>query len=141
MPITIKRLDHVAFATDEFDRTRALCEEVLQLKPVGIPATGFDGYKLAWFHDNDGVEYHVSKKLPDLVEKTHSGFNQSLYSHVAFEVESLEDAKEHLTELGFEYHELKGEGILSRKQLYVLIEDLGLMLELFESIGDAERAL
>jgi catechol 2,3-dioxygenase-like lactoylglutathione lyase family enzyme len=138
MPLAIKRFDHVGFPTDAFEQTRALCEDVLGLEPVPSLATGFGKYRLAWYRDDGGTEYHVSQRIPDLTEQTGSDFNQSMYPHVAFEVESLEDAKAYLTSKGFEYHELKGEGILVRKQLYVLLEEFGMMLELFETRTDVE---
>jgi catechol 2,3-dioxygenase-like lactoylglutathione lyase family enzyme len=140
MTLAIRRLNHIGFATDDFERTRALCEDVLGLEPVPPLPTGYAHYTLAWFRDRDGNEYHVSKRIADLCEHTGSDFNQSLNSHVAFEVESLEEAKAQLERHGFQYHELRGEGILSRKQLYVLLEDFGLMLELFETRRDAEPA-
>lgn len=131
-------LDHVAFATEHFDRTRALCEDVLGLKPVPSLATGSDRYRLAWYEDSNGIEYHVAQKIPDLTEALGVDFNPSLYSHVAFEVEDIEEAKKHLTELGFEYHEWTGHGVMSRRQLYVVLEEAGQMLELFENRKDVE---
>lgn len=139
MAIVIKRLDHVGFATDDLDRTRALCEDVLGLEPIPSLATGFGQYRLAWYRDREGIEYHTSIRIPNLTERTGADFNQSMYQHVAFEVESLEDAKAHLESKGFEYHELTGEGVLSRKQLYVLLEEFGMMLEFFEERTDVEQ--
>lgn len=138
MAMVIKGLDHVGFATDDFERTRALCEDILGLEPVPSLATGFSKYRLAWYRDKDGVEYHVSKRIPDLEEQTGLGFNPSMNQHVAFEVESLEDAKAHLESNGFEYFEFQGQGVLSRKQLYVTLEEFGMMLELFETRTDVE---
>ena len=138
MGFVIKKLDHVGFATDDLERTRALCEDILGLQPIPSLATGFSNYRLAWYRDEEGTEYHVSTRIPDLHERTGLGFNQSLNNHVAFEVESLEDAKAHLERHEFEYHELSSEGVVSRKQIYVLLEELGLMLELFETRADVE---
>ena len=138
MPLAVKRLDHVGFPTDDLDRTRALCEGVLGLEPIPSLATGFGRYRLAWYRDDTGVEYHVSLRMPDLPDMAGTGFNQSLYPHVAFEVESLEDAKAELERDGLEYHELKDGGVLVRKQLYVLLEEFGLMLELFETRKNVE---
>jgi len=138
MPTTLKGLDHVAFATDDFDRTRALCEDVLGLEPIPTLAVGYPGYQLAWYKDRDGTEYHVSRRIADLHEQLGSAFNQSRYSHVAFEVVSLDDAKAQLAANGFEYHELTREGIVTRRQLYVLVEESGLMLELFETVRPSD---
>jgi hypothetical protein len=121
-----------------FDRMRALCEQVLELTPAPTLATGYRKYRLAWYRDEAGLEYHVNQRIPDLPAQTGSDFNQSMYPHIAFEVESLEAAKDHLDKHGFEYHELKGEGIVARKQLYVLLEEFGMMLELFEWRKDIE---
>jgi catechol 2,3-dioxygenase-like lactoylglutathione lyase family enzyme len=138
MAVAIKRLDHVGFATDDLERTRALCEDILGLEPIPSLATGYSHYKLAWYRDQDGTEYHVSRRIPDLTTQTGAKLNQSMYQHVAFEVESLEDAKAELEKHGFDYSELKAEGVMSRKQLYVLLEDFGMMLELFETRTDVE---
>jgi catechol 2,3-dioxygenase-like lactoylglutathione lyase family enzyme len=138
MAVRLKNIDHVGFSTDDFDRTRALVEDVLGLKPVPSLATGFSGFRLAWYRDKDGVEFHVSSRIPDLAEKLGMDFNPSLYPHVAFEVESIEQAKQELDRLGFEYHELSDPGILVRDQLYVLLEETGQMLELFETRTDVE---
>jgi catechol 2,3-dioxygenase-like lactoylglutathione lyase family enzyme len=131
-------LDHVAFATEDFDRTRELCEHVLGLEPIPSLATGSNRYRIAWYRDKAGTEYHVAQKLPDLAEALGTDFNPSLYSHAAFEVENIDDAKSHLASLGFGYHEWTGHGISSRRQIYVLLEDEGLMLELFENRKEVE---
>jgi hypothetical protein len=111
---------------------------VLELEPAPTLATGFGKYRLAWYRDQAGLEYHVNQRIPDLTEHTGVDLNPSIHPHVAFEVESLEEAKAHLDGLGFDYYELQGEGIMARKQLYVLLEDFGMMLELFEWRKDVE---
>ena len=138
MAVNIKGFDHAGFSTDDFDRTRTLVENVLGLEPIPSLKAGFPDYKLAWYKDSAGNEYHVSARIPDLAERLGADFNQSMYPHVAFEVESLEQAKEELERHGFEYHELKDDGILARKQVYVLLEESGQMLELFETKKDVE---
>jgi hypothetical protein len=138
MGLTIKRFDHVGLPTEMFDRMRAFCEQVLELTPAPTLATGYGKYRLAWYRDEQGIEYHVNQRIPDLPSQTGSDFNQSMYPHFAFEVESLEAAKEHLESLQFPFHELKGEGIAARKQLYVLLEEFGMMVELFEWRSDVE---
>jgi len=140
MPIVLKGFNHAGFACDDIERTRVLCEEVLGLEPVPSLATGFKGFRLAWYRDADGNEYHVSARIPDLPEKlgSSSDFNPSMHQHVAFEVEDLEDAKAHLERHGFDYHEMTGEGIQVRKQLYVQVEESGQVLELFETRPDVE---
>ncbi len=135
MPIVLKGFNHAGFACDDIERTRVLCEEVLGLEPVPSLATGFKGFTLAWYRDADGNEYHVSARIPDLPEQLGwtTDFNPSLHQHVAFEVESLDEAKAELERHGFAYFEFRGEGIQTRNQLYVQVEESGQMLELFET--------
>src|SRR5689334_14039687 len=104
MPIALKGFDHAGFACDDPERTRVLCEDVLGLEPVPSLSTGFSGFRLAWFRDAAGNEFHVSSRIPDMAERLGTDFNPSLHQHVAFEVEDLEDAKAHLERHGFEYY-------------------------------------
>jgi catechol 2,3-dioxygenase-like lactoylglutathione lyase family enzyme len=136
MTIALKGFNHAGFACDDIERTRVLCEQVLGLEPIPSLRTGFDGYKLAWFKDAAGNEYHVSERIPDFPQiiNSDSDFNPSLHQHVAFEVEDFEQAKAELERHGFDFYEMKGEGITTRRQLYVQLEDSGQMLELFENV-------
>jgi hypothetical protein len=136
MPIAIKRFDHAGFACDDVERTRVLCEQVLGLEPIPSLPTGFSGYELAWFRDADGNEYHVSSRIPNLPELlgSDSDFNPSLHQHVAFEVEDFDDAKAQLERHGFSYYEMQGEGVRTRRQLFLQVEEGGQMVELFQNV-------
>ena len=134
MPIEIKAFDHVLVPTDDLGRTREFYEDVLGLDRIQPLATGYKKFEMAWF-EGRGKEIHIVRRDAELTEATGEEFNQTMRSHIGFEVASLDDAKAELERRGFSYYEQKGEGVLSRRQIYV--EDpSGLVVELFEPKRD-----
>ena len=131
MPIEVKGFNHVLVPTGDVDSTRAFYRDVLGLEPIKPLATGYQHFNMAWL-DGRGQEIHIVERNPGLTEETGEDFNQTMQSHIAFEVTSIDDAKTELESRGLDYYEQKGEGILTRRQIYV--EDpSGLVVELFET--------
>jgi glyoxylase I family protein len=134
MSVPIKNFDHFGVATDDFERSRTLYEDVLGLESIAPHQTGHK-FTLAWYKDVNGSEVHITKRDPDFGKDT--GFNQTMHHHVAFEVASLDKTKAELERNGFEYYETRGEGVVRRRQIYVT-EPSGLLLELFEERDPAQ---
>jgi catechol 2,3-dioxygenase-like lactoylglutathione lyase family enzyme len=138
MAMGIESFDHFGVATDDFERTCALYENVLGLKRIDPPAIG-PNFTLAWFTDEHGNQVHINERDENFAPP--GTFNRAVINHAAFEVKSLAEAKVELEKAGFSYWETpQGEGVLHRRQLYVTDEPSGLFLELFENIKDVEPA-
>jgi glyoxylase I family protein len=128
--VKVKGFDHVLVPTDDLARTEEFYKEILGLQEITPEATGYDRFEMSWFEGRGG-EIHIVKRDPELTKATGASFNQTMQSHIAFEVEDLEASKAELDRRGYSYYEPRGEGVLARKQLYV--EDpSGLIVELYE---------
>lgn len=134
----IGRLDHVGFAVADLARMGALYEDIVGLTRVNRLVTGYERFRAAWYMDEHGREVHLYAPDEEFAERTNSALNRTLYHHVAFEVADFDAAKDRLDRAGFVYYETHGEGVLSRRQLYVE-EPAGYLLELFEQRDDVER--
>ncbi len=130
----IRRLDHAALYVRDVEQSRRFYSQVLGMEEVARPSN-FD-FPGAWFR-MDGTELHlIAEDAAGRVDELYPvAYNASELArghgtHIAFEVEDLDEARLHLQELGVKIvggPRPRGDGV---QQLYVLDPD-GYVVELF----------
>jgi catechol 2,3-dioxygenase-like lactoylglutathione lyase family enzyme len=130
MPISVRAMNHVLVPTDNAAEAQEFYRDVLGLESVPLPDTGatFDMY---WFRAPDGTEVHCVQRDAGVSGWTKTDFNPTMQPHIAFEVVDYQAVREDLVERGIDFYEAHGEGVLSRKQLFVR-DPGGFYLELFQ---------
>jgi catechol 2,3-dioxygenase-like lactoylglutathione lyase family enzyme len=129
--------------TENFDATVAFYRETLGLAEMPVPATGY-AFESAWLRAGD-VEFHVVAKDEHLLEaetQRNPGqpavFNPTLQLHLAFEVESADEAIRTLDSAGTDYTIFAGEGPTTRRQIFFR-DPSGTMVELYEVAPEGRR--
>jgi glyoxylase I family protein len=129
MTIQTRGMRHVLVPTDDLDATKRFYGDILGLTRMDEPETGF-AFEMAWF-ERGGSEVHIVKRTEEVKDWTGTDFNPTMQPHVAFEVADYDEAREELRRQGYTFYEAHGEGVLSRKQLFVR-DPNGFYIELYE---------
>lgn len=133
--MNIRKADHVALLVADVERTRQFYTHVLGMWEVPRPQTfNFPG---AWLQMNNFQVHLIGEEANEKgrAKQVHPGYAAGELSHghathVAFEVENLEEAMQHLHEQGVAIvggPRPRGDGV---QQLYICDPD-GYVVELF----------
>jgi len=129
----ILSLDHAALLVRDVERSRRFYGQVLGMEEVSRPSNfTFPG---AWFRKGRAEIHLIGEAEPDRVSQVQPGYRREEQSrgyaaHIAFEVDDLEKAQQHLRTHNVEVvggPHPRGDGVL---QLYVCDPD-GYIVELF----------
>ncbi len=127
-------LDHAALLVRDLERSRQFYSQVLGMEEVPRPSN-FD-FPGAWFRKNSAELHLIGETEPGSFEHIYPGtytlaeLARGHATHLAFEVDDLEDAQRHLQTLGVEIvggPRPRGDGVT---QLYICDPD-GYIVELF----------
>jgi catechol 2,3-dioxygenase-like lactoylglutathione lyase family enzyme len=131
--VEILSLDHAALFVSDVERSRYFYGQVLEMEEVPRPSN-FD-FPGAWFRKGRAELHLIGASDPGRVAQINPGYNADEMSrghgsHIAFEVDDLEEAQRHLRALGVPLvggPRPRGDGVM---QMYVCDPD-GYIIELF----------
>jgi catechol 2,3-dioxygenase-like lactoylglutathione lyase family enzyme len=129
----IHSLDHAALLVRDVERSRHFYGQVLGMTEIPRPSN-FD-FPGAWFRKGTAEIHLIGEAQPGRVTQTHPGYNRDeqargFATHIAFQVDDLEEAQRHLRAHGVEVvggPRPRGDGAT---QMYVCDPD-GYIVELF----------
>ena len=129
----IRSLGHAALLVKDVERSRHFYGQVLEMEEIPRPRT-FD-FPGAWFHKGTAEIHLIGEDEPGRVTQVYSGYRPEEQarghgSHIAFEVDDLEEAQRHLKSLNVPIvggPRPRGDGVM---QLYVCDPD-GYIIELY----------
>jgi catechol 2,3-dioxygenase-like lactoylglutathione lyase family enzyme len=129
-----RSLDHVSLLVRDVARSRQFYAQVLGMEEIPRPDTfNFPG---AWLHKGSALIHLIGEAEPGRVDQLYSGtyttdeLSRGYGTHIAFEIDDLEDAQHHLRAHNVEIvggPRPRGDGVI---QLYVRDPD-GYIVELF----------
>ncbi len=131
--MNIRKADHVALVVADVERSRQFYMQVLGMQEVPRPEN-FD-FPGAWLQTNNFLVHLIGEDRKGLTKQVNPGYAAGELAighatHVAFEVDDLEEAMQHLHSQGVEIAggpRPRGDGV---QQLYICDPD-GYVVELF----------
>ncbi|MEO8971861.1 MAG: VOC family protein [Ktedonobacteraceae bacterium] len=131
--MNIRKADHVALVVENVERSRQFYIQVLGMKEVPRPQN-FD-FPGAWLQTNNFLVHLIGEDVEGRSKQLNPGYTADELAighatHVAFEVDDLEEAMRHLHAQGVEIAggpRPRGDGV---QQLYILDPD-GYVVELY----------
>ncbi len=130
----IRKLDHASLLVKDVERSRRFYSQVLGMEEVPRPHN-FD-FPGAWFRKGSAELHLIGEAEPGRAAQVHPGgyrreeMARGYGSHIAFEVNDLEEAQQHLRACGVEVvggPRPRGDGVL---QMYICDPD-NYIVELF----------